>query len=361
MKLLHPKIAARKAALHYINPSKPGFSRVRRGKSFVFLTAQGRPVKDKKQLERLRSLVIPPAWENVWICSNPNGHLQATGIDARGRKQYIYHAQWTAHRNLNKFAGLLDFARVLPRIRTRVDRDLKLRGVPREKVLACVIHLLDTALIRIGNSEYARDNESHGLTTLLNRHADVRGSEIRFQFRAKSGKVCDATLHDPVAAKIVRVCQDLPQQELFAYRDAKGGLHDVSSGDVNRYLREITGLEVTAKDFRTWGGTVVALETLLDFGLPVESETGEAISKTELKRREVASVRAAADALNNTIATCRRFYVHPGLINAYARGRLQLELDAVRARRGARRLTTPERVLERLLDSTALEIRTKGE
>jgi DNA topoisomerase-1 len=350
MKLLAPHIAARRAALRYINPATPGLTRRRHGKSFVYISAAGRRIASPRVLARLQSLVIPPAWSGVWICADPNGHLQATGFDARGRKQYLYHAQWTAQRNRNKFAGLLDFSRVLPLIRARVRRDLRLRGVPREKVLACIVRLLDTALIRIGNSEYARDNESHGLTTLLNRHAQVRGAQIRFQFKAKSGKLCDALLNDPVAARIIRACQDLPQQELFAYRDAAGALHDVSSGDVNRYLREITGLDVTAKDFRTWGGSVIALETYLAAGPAINPETSGPISKTEQKRREVAAVRAAAQALNNTVSTCRKFYVHPGLLELYA----QNKLHTAPVPASPRRLTSPERLLHHLLKSKSL-------
>jgi DNA topoisomerase-1 len=266
--------------------------------------------------------VIPPAWEKVWITPHANGHLQATGIDAKGRKQYRYHADWTKHRNLSKFSGLLDFAHALPAMRRRIQRDMDLRGLGKDKVCATVVHLLDETRIRIGNAEYAKENDSYGLTTILDQHAKIVGGQIRLRFRAKSGKACEMVIDSPRVAKIAKNCQDLPGQELFAYIDPHGKPRDITSTDINDYLLKISGLPLTAKDFRTWGGTTIAAETLMKFGPPKYQDTGEPITKAELKRRETAAVKAASGVLYNTVATCRKFYVHPMLIEAYADGRL---------------------------------------
>lgn len=346
MQLAASDIFVRTADLSFADCRKPGFRRVPRGKGFVYHAPTGRPLRDKNHLARIHALVLPPAWRDVWICTDPDGHLQATGIDARGRKQYRYHPHWTVHRNLAKFDGLATFARALPAVRRRVHRDMGLPGIPRDKVLACIVHLLDTAHLRIGNDRYAKENDSYGLTTIRNKHVTVRGGDVQFSFRAKSGKVCTARVHDPAAAKIVRRCQELPGQELFAYLDDAGVAHDVASNDVNEYLERAAGFRATAKDFRTWGGTVVAAETLLGWDAPTASAP---ISAAELKRRETAAVRAAATALSNTVATCRKFYVHPILIEAYTDGRLHAALHAVGRARSPRELRVVERALTRLL------------
>ncbi|HZW07681.1 MAG TPA: hypothetical protein VFF65_11220 [Phycisphaerales bacterium] len=344
MELAPPTAAAREAALRYADCRAPGIRRLRRGRGFAYVDACGSRVSDKATLDRIAALVIPPAWEDVWICADPDGHLQATGTDVRGRKQYRYHAGWSHHRNLSKFAGLADFARLLPAIRRRVSRDMGLPGMPRDKVLACVVHLLDAAHIRIGNDEYARSNNSYGLTTMRNEHAKVRGDEVRFCFRAKSGKQCEARVHDPAAARIVRRCQDLPGQELFTYIDEAGAARDVSSGDVNDYLASACGARITAKDFRTWGGTIVAARTLL----AMEPAAPDARAPT-LKRRELAAVRAAAAALCNTVATSRKYYVHPEVISADRDGRLRAAVDS--AGRSPRELRQVERAVAALLRS----------
>jgi DNA topoisomerase IB len=347
-------------------------------------------VTSKSLLARFKSLVIPPAWTSVWIAPTPDAHIQATGTDARGRKQYRYHPDWTAHRNRAKFDTLAEFGAALPAIRARIDRDLRLPGLPRDKVAACILHLMDRTLIRIGNAEYARDNDSYGLTTILNKHARVAGSQVHFRFKAKSGRECDASIDSPRAARIVRACQDLPGQELFCYRTETGDVRDIGSSDVNEYLASITGQPFTAKDFRTWGGTCAAAECLSRMarsrvartspssGLPVaganQRATGRAtdprvfervsasrakrslpaswrdpqLSKTTLKHLETAALRAAADALGNTVAVCRKFYVHHALMDACASGRLHTAFTRA-ARAGPRRLSTTERAVLLLL------------
>lgn len=265
-------------------------------------------------MRRIRSLVIPPAWTNVWICSLPHGHLQALGIDARGRKQYRYHPLYRQVRNHTKFSRLLDFGKVLPEIRQRVNRDLALPGLPREKVLATVVRLLETTFIRIGNVEYARENSSFGLTTLRNRHVAIEGSTLKFNFRGKSGQDHEVSIHDRRLARIVKECQELPGYELFQYKDELGERHSIDSSDVNGYLKEITGEDFTAKDFRTWAGTVQTALALAEIG-PFQSET-------EAKRNIVAAVKSTASRLGNRPATCRNYYVHPAILESYMDGSL---------------------------------------
>lgn len=333
-------------ALRYVHCQEAGIRRIRRGRRFAYLDANGARLTSGRTVKRIEALVIPPAWQSVWICSDPTGHLQATGIDARGRKQYRYHPRWTAHRNSSKFQGLGGFARMLPKIRRRVRADMALPDMPRDKVLACVVHLMDAVRIRVGNSEYARDNNSYGLTTIHNEHATVHGADIRFRFLAKSGKHCDTRLHDPAAARIVRKCQCLPGQELFAYLDERGKTRDVTSCDVNDYLHRITGTHITAKDFRTWGGTVVAAHTLLAMPRPA---SGEAKSPAALRRAEVAAVRAASVALCNTVATCRKYYVHPELAARYRDDTLERLHEAARASRTPREMNIVERAVAIML------------
>lgn len=304
----NPSRTARSAGLRYVTDHEPGLRRRRSGGGFQYLRSRGR-VRDPATLARIRSLAIPPAWTDVWICPTPDGHLQATGRDARGRKQYRYHPRWRAVRDDNKYARMVDFARALPRIRRSTRRDLARRGMPREKVLAAVVRLLEATLIRVGNDEYARDNHSYGLTTIRNGHAAVRGSKIHFDFRGKSGVEHEIGVDDPRLARIVRRCQDLPGQELFAYEGDDGQVHDVGSSDVNDYLREITGQDFTAKDFRTWAGTALAAQALKEF----EDFDSQAAAKRNITR----AIERVAGRLGNTQAVCRKCYVHPAVIDAY--------------------------------------------
>ncbi len=308
------KSAARHAGLRYVNVGGPGIKRVRVGKGFRYLNPKGRPIRQAHTLGRIRSLVIPPAWEDVWICLWDNGHIQAIGRDARGRKQYRYHDDWRTVRDANKYEHTIEFGRALPRIRRVVTRHLKLKGLPREKVLAAIVRIMEKTLIRVGNDEYAQSNQSFGLTTMRNRHATVRGQKVSFDFRGKSGVEHEIDFEDQRLAKIVRQCQDLPQQELFAYTDERGELHDITSSHVNDYLREITGADFTAKDFRTWAGTVLAAAALQE----IKSFDSQAAAKRNIK----AAIEKVAAKLGNTVTVCRKCYVHPELIDSYLDGTL---------------------------------------
>jgi DNA topoisomerase-1 len=302
------------AGLHYVDASGDGFGRRRAGKGFCYFDSHGRLIRDARHLGRIRSLVIPPAWNRVWICPSPNGHLQAVGYDARGRRQYRYHPSYRQIRDETKFARMPEFALRLPRIRTRVNRDLALPGMSRDRVLASVVRLLETTFIRVGNAEYARDNDSFGLTTLRNRHAAIRGSTVRFRFRGKSGVSHEVEITDKKVARVVRSCHDLPGYNLFEYVDEDGNVRNVSSGDVNAYIKGIAGGEFTAKDFRTWAGTVqtsLALESIGAFD-----------SITEAKRNVVEAIKETAKRLGNRPATCRKYYVHPAVVESYLEGAL---------------------------------------
>ena len=307
--------AARAVGLRYTTDARPGICRVRAGKGFSYRHPDGRTVRDRAVRRRIAGLAIPPAWTDVWISPWPNGHLQATGRDARGRKQYRYHADWASRRGVDKFERMLDFARALPRLRRQVDQDLRRAGLPREKVLAAVVRLLELTLIRVGNDAYARLNRSFGLTTLRDRHADVRGERIRFRFRSKAGVLLERDLRDRRLATIVRRCQELPGQELFQYLDEDDETHDVTSDDVNDYLRGATGGDFTAKDVRTWAGTMLAFRALRALA-PVEREPAA-------RRNVVAAIRSAAVGLGNTPAVARGSYVHPAVTEAYLDGGLQ--------------------------------------
>ena len=305
--------AAEEAGLHYVSDDRPGYTRKARNGEFEYLDTQGKPIREEQRLLRIRRLAIPPAWTDVWICPSSTGHIQATGRDARRRKQYRYHERWRELRDVNKFDRLADFAKALPKIRRRVTKDLKLRGLPREKVLATVVRLLERTFIRIGNEEYARDNKSFGLTTIKNRHVTVTGPHLRFRFRGKSGRQHEVDVTDRRIAKIISKCQDLPGQDLFQYVNDNGDVQGIASQDVNDYLREISGESFTAKDFRTWGGTVLAAIAL------------SAQEKFENQKQAKANVKTAicavAELLGNTPAICRKCYIHPGVIEAYlARG-----------------------------------------
>jgi len=305
------------AGLRHSTDAKPGIRRRRSGRGFTYRDADGATVRDPESLERIRKLAIPPAWTDVWICPWPNGHLQATGRDARGRKQYRYHARFRARRERVKYERLVDFARALPAIRDRVDRDLAREGLPREKVLAAVVRLLELTLIRVGNDEYARLNRSFGITTLRDRHAVVEGSQIRFRFRGKSGRQHEVGLRDRRLAGIVKRCRDLSGQELFQYVGADGEPHDVASDDVNAYLGEIAP-GISAKDFRTWAGTVLAYRAL--------RAAGSASTDRERQRNVAAAIRETADSLGNTAAVARSAYVHPAVVDAYLDGRIRTAL-----------------------------------
>jgi DNA topoisomerase-1 len=309
-----PAKSAQSVGLRYVTDERPGIRRERCGRGFRYRSADGRIVRDRHTLKRIASLVIPPAWDSVWICPIEHGHLQATGRDERGRKQHLYHSRWREIRDQTKYERVLDFARALPGIRKQIKHDLRRAGLCREKVLATVVRLLEVSLIRVGNEEYARDNKSYGLTTMKNRHAKVRGAKIKFQFRGKSGKEHVVEVEDRRVARIVRACQDLPGQELFQYVDEASQKHDVGSGDVNDYLRETTGRDFTAKDFRTWAGTVSAAVEL--------RRLGEADSQTDRKKNVVAAVKTTARSLGNTPAVCRKSYIHPAIIETYLAGSL---------------------------------------
>jgi DNA topoisomerase-1 len=309
-----PQASAKAAGLRYVTDVSPGIRRKGAGKGFTYLDADGRPIRDPQELQRLKSLGIPPAWTKIWICPLPQGHLQATGYDARGRKQYRYHPRWREVRDETKYGRMLAFGEALPLIRKQVEHDLALPGLPRAKVLATILQLLETTLIRVGNEEYARANRSFGLTTLRDRHVDIAGATLRFHFRGKSGREHAVAINDRRLARIVKRCQELPGQELFQYRDDEGQRRTIDSADVNEYLHQITGQDFTSKDFRTWNGTVLAIQALQACG------AGE--SAAAAKKAVVEAIKAVAAQLGNTPAICRKCYVHPAVIEAYLEGSL---------------------------------------
>jgi DNA topoisomerase-1 len=309
-----PLESARAIGLRYVSDAEPGLRRERDGDAFVYRDAAGEPVAAPRVLARIDSLRIPPAWEEVWICRRADGHLQATGRDARGRKQYRYHPDWSATRNQTKYHRMLQFGAALPGLRERIDADLARRGLPRDKVLATVLRLMELTYIRVGNVEYARANSSYGLTTLRDKHVQVDGAAIRFQFIGKSGQKHAIDVRDRRLARIVKQCRDIPGYELFQYYDEGGERQRVGSGDVNDYLRAATGAEFSAKDLRTWGGSVLAAAALAALG-PADSETAA-------RRNVVQVVKDVAGALGNRPATCRKYYVHPAVLAAYATGAL---------------------------------------
>jgi DNA topoisomerase-1 len=313
---------AHAAGLRHSTDAQPGIRRRRAGRGFSYTGPDGEPIRDRETLDRIRALAIPPAWTDVWICRSPNGHLQATGRDARGRKQHRYHADFRAHREASKFDRMVAFARALPAIRARVERDLRRPGLPREKVLAAVVRLLELTLIRVGNEEYARLNRSFGLTTLRDRHARVDGTGIRFRFRGKSGRQHEVGLRDRRLAGVVRRCQELPGQELFQYVDEDGNPSTIASEDVNAYLRAAAGAEVSAKDFRTWAGTVLAYRRLRTLPHPTTEHAA--------RRNVVAVMRHTAEQLGNTPAVARSSYVHPALVDAYLDGAIPPARDPAR-------------------------------
>src|SRR3954447_7500747 len=310
--------AAGQAGLNHVCDDQPGIRRRRAGKGFTYIGPDGRPVRDPATLQRIRSLAIPPAYRDVWICTDPLGHIQATGRDDRGRKQYRYHPRWREGRDSTKYERMLDFGKALPAIRQRIAADMGKRGLPREKVLATVVHLLENTLIRIGNATYSKENKSFGLTTLQDRHVEVDGGKLRFQFKGKSGKVWNLQVKDRRIARIVKSCQDVPGQHLFQYLDDEGNRHGVTSQDVNDYLREISGKDFSAKDFRTWAGTVLAAIALTEFA------TFD--TKAAAKRNLRSAIERVSSRLGNTPAICRKCYIHPQVLDCYLEGDLVNQL-----------------------------------
>ena len=306
--------AAKEAGLVYVTDDSPGIHRRRNGKGFVYVDDKGKTITDDETLIRIRHLAIPPAYKDVWICANPRGHIQAVGRDDRGRKQYRYHEKWREVRDENKYGRMIQFAKALPKIRQIVAGHLKLPGLPREKVLAAVVKFMETTLIRVGNDEYAKNNHSFGLTTLQDRHAKISRGKVHLEFRGKSGVEHEFDVEDPRLAQIAKQCQDLPGQELFQYLDENGKVCDIGSSDVNDYLREISGEDFTAKDFRTWAGTVLAAAAL--------KELEKFDSRAQAKKNIVRAVEVVASKLGNTKAVCRKCYIHPEILNAYMDGQL---------------------------------------
>ena len=320
--------AARAAGLRYVYDSKPGITRVASGKTFRYVGPDGKPVRDKDTLARIKSIVIPPAWTEVWICPAANGHLQATGRDARGRKQSRYHPQWRATRDEAKYEHMIHFGAALPLIRARVEHDLALPGLPREKVLATIIRLMETTFIRVGNETYARENHSYGLTTMRRRHVTIDGARLTFNFKGKSGVQHTINVTDRRLARIVKASRDIPGYELFDYLDHEGNAHSVGSSDVNDYLHEITQQHFTAKDFRTWAGTVLACALLR------ECETCDAPTQFQLKKNVVAAIKSVSERLGNTPSVCRKCYVHPAVLESYLANTMPSLLATLRAASG---------------------------
>lgn len=307
-----PAEAAEEAGLYYVSDRQPGYTRKPKGDNFQFFDVEGKPIGDEQRLLRIKRLAVPPAWKDLWICPSANGHIQATGRDARGRKQYRYHDRWREVRDEGKYERMVNFGDALPKIRQRVRKDLALPGLPRRKVLATVVQLLERTFIRVGNAEYAHANKSFGLTTMQDRHVNVKGAALRFHFRAKSGRVRKVEVTDRRIAKIVSKLQDLPGQDLFQYVDEEGVVRNVASQDVNEYLHEISGEQFTAKDFRTWAGTVLVAIAL--------NATGGFETKKQAKANIKNAVSAVAEVIGNTPAICRKCYVHPKLLEAYLDG-----------------------------------------
>jgi DNA topoisomerase-1 len=336
-----PVDSAQAAGLRYVSDIQPGIRRKRAGKGFIYMGTEGKPIRDEKELTRIRSLAIPPAYTDAWICPSPNGHIQATGRDARGRKQYRYHPKWREVRDETKFGRMLAFSEVLPQIRKRIERDLQLAGLPREKVLATVVRLLECTCIRVGNEEYAKSNRSFGLTTLQDRHVEISGSSVRFEFKGKSGKVHRVDLNDRRLARIVQRCQALPGEDLFQYEDDDGVRQSIGSGDVNDYIREISGQEFTAKDFRTWAGTILAVAAL--------KEVGAWSSQRQAKSNVLRAIDLVAEQLNNTRAVCRKYYVHPAVFETYLAGTMLEHLQNGTKQSVKSDLETEEAAIVRLL------------
>jgi len=310
--------------LHYVDDSQPGIRRKKVRGKFQYFDPKGERIIDADEVKRLNALAVPPAYTDVWICADPRGHLQATGRDAKGRKQYRYHPRWREVRDMDKYSRLQEFGKALPKLRKQLEAQIAERGFSREKVLATVVKLLDATLIRVGNTQYARENKSYGLTTLRTRHVEVHGSEIQFHFRGKSGVEHEVSVKDKRMARVVKRCQELPGQNLFQYVDEEGERHNVSSSDVNAYLHSLTGADFTAKDYRTWAGTAMALAVPRELEWQPESEA---------KRHVVAMVKEVARQLGNTPAVCRKCYIHPAVLEHFSLGELS-KMPKPRVRKG---------------------------
>ena len=348
--IVDPRDAAESAGLVYVTDTRPGITRRKAGRGWGYTDAKGNRITDRARIDELNALAIPPAYTDVWICPNRRGHLQATGRDAKGRKQYRYHEKFREVRDGTKYEHMIDFAHALPAIRARVNADMAKRGLCREKVLATVVHLLETTMIRVGNADYVKQNESYGLTTLENEHVDVAGNQLKFHFKGKSGKTWKLSIRDRRVARIVKASQDLPGEHLFQYLDDEGEQREVTSGDVNAYLREIAGAGITAKDFRTWTGTVLAALALREF---------EKVDSAAAAKRNVrAAIERVAARLGNTPTVCRKCYVHPEVLDSYLADELVLE-----ARKEAKRELAEERPSlrdEEVMVLTFLEKRLAG-
>ncbi len=345
---------AQEAGLRFVSDGDPGITRTKPNKLWRYVAHDGKIVRDNKSLDRIRMLAIPPAWTGVWISPRANGHIQATGRDARGRKQYIYHADWTKTRDEAKFYRILQFARTLPRIRRTVKRHMSKRGLGRDKVLATIVHLLETTLIRVGNQEYARSNQSFGLSTLQDKHVTFAGSDVRFKFRGKTGKEWRLKVSDRRVSRIVKSCQDLPGQHLFQYEDDDGEVRQVTSADVNTYLRDIAKTEATAKDFRTWAGTVLAAMALSEF----DRVDSDAAAKRNIKN----AIVAVASRLGNTPTICRKCYVHPEVLECYLEGSLvdTLNQKVARELKGLAALSPEEAATLALLHNRLSKRKRRG-
>lgn len=325
--LRDPVAAARAARLRYTSLTRPGYRRVRRGKGFVYLDASGRPVTDAAVLQRIRSLAIPPAWQDVWISASPGSHIQATGRDSKGRKQYKYHPRFRALREAAKFEHISSFGESLPVLRRRLRQDLAREGLDKTKVAAAVVELMQRTCVRVGNDCYAIANGSYGLTTLRDRHARIQGAEVRFKFKGKGGKVHEVTLNDPKLARIVKRCREVPGQRLFQYLGVDGQYHPLTSSDINDYLRTVTGQPFSAKDFRTWVATVLAMHTL--------AAAERCSTQRAIKRAIKQALERVSGELGNTVAICRKSYVHPSVLDQYTAGELHAAVE--RAQREAER------------------------
>jgi DNA topoisomerase I len=339
-----PVRSAEAAGLRYVSDKKPGIRRIKTGSGFRYVSPEGTAAPDAATIKRIRALAIPPAWKDVWICPSPHGHIQAVGRDARGRKQYRYHSAYRYVRDQTKYGRMLVFGSAVAKIRERIEQDLALPGMPRAKALAAVVKLLDITCMRVGNEEYRKQNESFGLTTLQNKHVKVEGAKIRFKFKGKSGQQQDIELDDPRLARIVKKCRDIPGYELFQYFDEDGNVCDVTSSDVNDYIREVTGEDFTAKDFRTWGGTGFATLAL--------EELGKAETQSDAKKNIVEAIKRVSQRLGNRPATCKKYYVHPAVLDAYSDGSL---FDALKKCKGEERaeacvMAVVSQYLEKLTD-----------
>ena len=336
-------LSAREAGLRYLPDTKSGFQLLKKGNKITYLDTQGKTITDEKTLERIRKLVIPPAWTDVWICPSPNGHLQATGRDAKGRKQYIYHPQWQQTRNQTKFGRMIAFGKKLPDIRKKIEEDLRLRDMKQRKVIAIALNLMDHSLIRIGNKYYAKSNKSYGLTTLRDKHVKINGSEIKFEFVGKKGVAHAISVHDKRLAQLVKKCRDIPGYDLFQYYDENGERQTLESGDLNQYLKEITQTEFSAKDFRTWGGTVrmvSCLEAMLKENPELEKE----------KTVKEAYKRVAKE-LGNTPSVCSKYYVHPQIIDLFKEDKLLTYLKKHDAGKGDTYLSGTEKLVLKMLQA----------